>query len=83
MVVLRDASQLTGSVTVDVGGSAAQARSIRPCMTAPSSRCTARSCGCASTGDNVVDWLVGGFYQHVDRHYRQDLPTPGYDALLA
>jgi len=28
-----------------------------------------------------VDWLGGAFFQHVGRHYGQDLPTPGYDAL--
>jgi len=26
--------------------------------------------------------MAGGlFWQHIDRHYGQDLPTPGYDAL--
>ena len=30
----------------------------------------------------MVDWLVGGFFQHIGRHYGQNLPTPGYDALV-
>ncbi|MBV8909211.1 MAG: TonB-dependent receptor, partial [Gammaproteobacteria bacterium] len=36
----------------------------------------------ASSGPQTIDWLVGGFFQHVDRRYGQDLPTPGYDALV-
>jgi len=35
----------------------------------------------ASTGSHAVDWLGGAFFQHVGRHYGQDLPTPGYDAF--
>jgi iron complex outermembrane receptor protein len=31
----------------------------------------------------MIDWLVGGFFQHVGRRYGQSLPTPGYDALNA
>jgi iron complex outermembrane receptor protein len=37
----------------------------------------------ASNGKETIDWLVGGFFQHVGRRYGQDLPTPGYDALNA
>ena len=82
VVVLRDASQLTGSVTVDVGGSAAQARLNSPLYDRTKLQVYSEELRLASTGENVVDWLVGGFYQHVDRRYGQDLPTPGYDALL-
>src|SRR5262249_39669179 len=35
----------------------------------------------ASNGTQMFDWLLGGFFQHVDRRYGQDLPTPGYDAF--
>jgi hypothetical protein len=37
----------------------------------------------ASNGTHTVDWLVGGFFQHVGRRYGQDLPTPGYDSFNA
>ena len=37
----------------------------------------------ASNGTSALEWLIGGFFQHVDRRYGQDLPTPGYDALNA
>jgi len=33
-------------------------------------------------GNEFIDWLAGGFFQHVDRRYGQTLPTPGYDALV-
>ena len=36
----------------------------------------------ASTGEGPFQWLVGAFYQQSDREYGQDLPTPGYDAIL-
>jgi iron complex outermembrane receptor protein len=81
--VLRDASQLTGSVTVDLGGTPAQARLSSPLYDRTKLKVWSQELRLASTGDNLVDWLIGGFYQHVDRHYGQDLPTPGYDAVLA
>jgi iron complex outermembrane receptor protein len=37
----------------------------------------------SSNGKSMIDWLVGGFFQHVGRRYGQDLPTVGYDALNA
>ena len=83
VTVLRDASQLTGSVTVDLGGTPAQARLNSPLYDRTKLKVWSQELRLASTGDNVVDWLVGGFYQHVDRKYGQDLPTPGYDAVLA
>ena len=30
----------------------------------------------ASTGEGPFQWLVGAFYQDVDRQYGQNLPTP-------
>ena len=36
----------------------------------------------ASNGNATVEWLAGGFFQHIGRHYGQDLPTPGYDAVV-
>ena len=36
----------------------------------------------ASDGGGTFEWLVGAFYQDIDRDYGQNLPTPGYDALL-
>jgi iron complex outermembrane receptor protein len=82
VTVLRDASQLTGSVTVDLGGTAAEARLTSPLIDRTKLKVFSQELRVASTGENTVDWLVGGFYQDVDRRYGQDLPTPGYDAFL-
>jgi iron complex outermembrane recepter protein len=87
--VLRDATQLTGSVTFDVFGDAsvppdfAGVRTSSPLYDRTHLNVFSEEVRLASNGKQQVDWLVGGFFQHVGRHYGQDLPTPGYDALNA
>jgi iron complex outermembrane receptor protein len=83
VTVLRDASQLTGSVTVDIGGTAAESRLTSPLFDRTKLKVFSQEIRVASTGESTVDWLLGGFYQDVDRHYGQDLPTPGYDAITS
>jgi iron complex outermembrane receptor protein len=84
--VLRDATQLTGSVTVDILGAVpnieAAARVNSPLYDRTGLNVISQEIRLASNGNEQVDWLVGGFFQHVNRHYGQDLPTPGYDALI-
>ena len=83
--VLRDATQLTGSVTYDALGIADQA-SVRinsPLYDRTGLNVLSQEVRVASNGNQNLDWLVGGFFQHVDRHYGQNLPTPGYDAVQA
>ena len=82
--VLRDATQLTGSVTYDPIGITDQAsvRISSPLYDRSRLNIASEELRLASSGDQLVDWLVGGFFQHVNRHYGQDLPTPGYDALI-
>ncbi len=81
--VLRDATQLTGSVTFDALGIPDQAsvRLTSPLYDRTGLNVISQEIRVASNGTQMVDWLAGGFFQHVDRHYGQDLPTPGYDAL--
>ena len=87
--VLRDATQLTGSVTFDVFGDAsvppdsAGVRTNSPLYDRTHLNVFSQELRLASNGVQPIDWLVGGFFQHVGRHYGQDLPTPGYDALNA
>ena len=85
--VLRDATQLTGSVTVDILGNVpnieADARVNSPLYDRTGLNVISEEVRLASNGTEQLDWLVGGFFQHVDRHYGQDLPTPGYDALIS
>jgi iron complex outermembrane receptor protein len=79
--VLRDASQLTGSVTIDFGGSAAQARLDSPLFDNTDLKVLSQELRFGSSGEGPFQWVAGAFYQKVDRKYGQTLPTPGYDAL--
>jgi len=79
--VLRDATQLTGSVTYDLGGDGDQVRINSPLFDRTHLNVLSQELRLASAGDTSLIWLVGGFFQHVSRRYGQDLPTPGYDAL--
>jgi iron complex outermembrane receptor protein len=81
VTVLRDASQLTGSVSFDVG--IPQVRVNSPLFDRTHLNVTSEEVRLASNGKPTVDWLVGGFFQHVGRRYGQDLPTPGYDSFNA
>ncbi|GAC1496511.1 MAG: TonB-dependent receptor [Steroidobacteraceae bacterium] len=83
VTVLRDATQLTGSVTYDVFGDIPQVRISSPLVDRTRLNVTSEELRLASNGKSTVDWLVGGFFQHVARRYGQSLPTPGYDALNA
>src|SRR5882762_4509212 len=83
VLVLRDASQLTGSVTFDVFGAVPQVRISSPLFDRTHLNVFSEEVRLASNGTHAFDWLVGGFFQHVGRRYGQALPTPGYDALNA
>ena len=81
ILVSRDASALTGSVSVDLGFPAtgvALASNLRD--TTDLSTFT-QELRLASDYDGPFQWLIGGFYSDVQRDYRQRLPTPGYDAF--
>ena len=89
VLVLRDATQLTGSVTYDVLGDVstptnpAGVRTNSPLFDRTHLNVFSQELRLASNGRQTIDWLIGGFFQHVERRYGQDLPTPGYDALNA
>lgn len=81
ILVSRDASALTGSVSVDLGfpeTGVALASNLRD--TTDLSTFT-QELRLASDYDGPFQWLIGGFYSDVQRDYRQRLPTPGYDAF--
>ena len=73
---LRDATQLTGSVTFDALGIADQAdvRLTSPLYDRTGLNATSEEVRLASNGTQMVDWLVGGFFQHIGRHYGQNCP---------
>src|SRR5882672_7734710 len=81
VTVLRDATQLTGSVTFDVG--IPEVRANSPLYDRTHLNVTSEELRLSSNGKSTIDWLVGGFFQHVGRRYGQDLPTPGYDSFIA
>jgi iron complex outermembrane receptor protein len=82
VLVLRDASQLTGSVTKDIGGTDAQARFNSPLVDETDLQVFSQEFRLASTGEGPFQWLAGVFYQEMERDYGQTLPTPGYDAFI-
>ena len=94
ILVSRDASALTGSVTIAPLASAFLAldpdRSLAIAAGAdlPSNlRDTTdlsqwtQELRLASTGVGPFQWVVGAFYTDIKREYAQRLPTPGYDVV--
>lgn len=79
--VSRDASSLTGSVSVDLGFPAAGVLLPSNLVDTTKLKQFTQELRFASTGSGPFQWLVGGFYSDTDRQYAQRLPTPGYDAV--
>ncbi|HWU79479.1 MAG TPA: TonB-dependent receptor [Caulobacter sp.] len=80
ITVNRDASALTGSVSVDLGFPAAAVLLPSKLVDTTDLEQFTQELRLASTGDGPFQWVIGGFYSKVDRVYNQRLPTPGYDA---
>jgi iron complex outermembrane receptor protein len=83
VLVIRDATQLTGSVTYfNLGGTGAQIRLDSPLYDATKVKVFTQELRVASDYDGGFQWVGGAFYSDIKRHYGQQLPTPGYDALV-
>jgi iron complex outermembrane receptor protein len=80
IAVNRDASSLSGSVSVDLGFPAAAVLLPSRLVDTTDLEQFSQELRLASTGDGPFQWVFGGFYSKVDRVYNQRLPTPGYDA---
>jgi iron complex outermembrane receptor protein len=82
VTVTRDATQLTGSVVVSPIGVTDPdiVRISSTLIDATDVKAFSQEVRLSSTGTGVFDWVVGAFYQDVDRKYGQSLPTPGWDA---
>ncbi|MBI1733414.1 MAG: TonB-dependent receptor [Gammaproteobacteria bacterium] len=82
IVQLRDATQLTGSVT---GGNLALPSEIynldAPLFDVTSLKATTFEARLASTGDSRLEWLAGLFLSDIEREYGQSLPVTGFEAL--
>ena len=81
ILVSRDASALTGSVSVDLGFPAAGVNLPSNLVDTTKVKQFTQELRVGSTGAGPFQWVIGGFYSHVDRQYSQRLPTPGYDAF--
>jgi iron complex outermembrane receptor protein len=82
ILVTRDASQLTGSVTYfNLGGDGDQIRLDSPLYDYTTVEMFTQELRLSSDYDGGFQWVIGGFYSDTDRQYGQRLPTPGYDAL--
>lgn len=81
ILVSRDASALTGSVSVDLGFPDAGVLLPSNLRDTTDLETISQELRLASNGDGPLQWVIGGFYSDTDRFYRQRLPTPGYDAF--
>jgi iron complex outermembrane receptor protein len=82
VVVLRDASQLTGSVSYDIEvATDAEIRIDSPLIDSTDLKVLSQELRFGSTGEGAFQWLAGAFYQQIDREYGQNLPTAGYDVI--
>lgn len=84
ILVSRDASALTGSVSVDLGYDPADVllpSRLNDTTEVEQITQEARlSNSDVGLFDDRLDWLVGVFYANTERNYAQRLPTPGYAA---
>ena len=86
ILVSRDASALTGSVTVSpfAGLGVNQAAVLLPSNLLDTTTLEqfTQEVRLSSNYEGPFQWLFGGFYSKVDRTYAQRLPTPGYDRFI-
>ena len=82
VVVVRDASSLSGSVTFDLGGTPEEIRLDSPLIDTTDLEAFSQELRLSSFQGGTFEWVIGAFYQEIDRNYGQRLPTPGYDAFL-
>jgi outer membrane receptor protein involved in Fe transport len=81
ILVSRDASALTGSVSVDLGFPAAGVLLPSNLVDTTDLQSITQELRLGSRGEGPFQWVIGGFYSDVQRDYSQRLPTPGYDVF--
>jgi iron complex outermembrane recepter protein len=80
ITVSRDASALTGSVSVDLGFPNAAVNLPSNLVDTTSLKSIVQELRLATNMDGPVNLVAGVFFSDTERTYRQRLPTPGYDA---
>ncbi len=81
ILVSRDASALTGSVSVDLGYPASGVLLPSNLRDTTDVSAITQEIRFASNDSGPFQWVLGAFYSDTDRFYRQRLPTPGYAAV--
>jgi outer membrane receptor protein involved in Fe transport len=81
ILVSRDASALSGSVSIDLGFPAAGVDLASNLRDTTKLDTFSQEVRLASSGEGPLQWVVGAFYTDIERTYDQRLPTPGYDAF--
>lgn len=81
ILVSRDASALTGSVSADLGFPVAGILLPSNLVDTTGVKQFTQEVRVNSAGTGPFQWLIGGYYANVKRDYTQRLPTPGYDAF--
>lgn len=78
--VSRDASALTGSVSLDLGLAVGATSLPSNLVDTTEVEQYTYELRAASTDDGPLQWVAGIFFSDTERKYSQRLPTPGYDA---
>ena len=81
ILVSRDASALTGSVSVDLGYPDAGVLLPSNLRDSTDLKQTTFEARVSSNSDGRFQWLFGAFTSNVEREYGQYLPTPGYQQV--
>lgn len=81
ILVSRDASALTGSVSVDLGYPESAVLIPSNLRDTTDLEQVTQEFRIASNGSGQLSWVVGMFRSDLDRDYKQRLPTPGYDQV--
>jgi iron complex outermembrane receptor protein len=82
VLVLRDATALTASITGgSIGLSPAVYNIDAPLADTTHVKSFTQELRLASNNDGPLQWVVGGFYSHIDRDYAQDLFVQGFSAI--
>ena len=82
ILVSRDASALTGSVSVDLGFPIAAVLLPSNLRDTTDLKQFTQEVRLASVTAGPLEWVIGGFYSDIERVYNQRLPTPGYDVFV-
>ncbi len=83
ILVTRDASQLTGSVTYSTSAAIRRRSALdSPLLDYTTVEVFTQELRLTSDYEGRFQWVLGGFYSDIERDYGQTLPTPGYDAIV-